>query len=428
MTNNRHRYGFGNATTIRGVGIVLIVIVLAVTIFALSRHTVGRSTTISGMPTASSTATSATATPLPHVATLQNLLTPAQAWGNYAKQVVMSGNFGGHAMQDIFPDGSAFVEGKYADPDNTALSMIPIAHPTNGHVVYTTPQGASSVFARTDGRFVAWMSTMKVSGGPDAGLQFVGYIDLQTQRVTTLADGAKGSVSATWEAEMAVDHGYLLWAPLNGSQSSLAIINMVTGQSKIIAPNLSKTYVNEIQLSYPYVFYTNDSIPHIYDLTTDHDTVLSQIQLQTNELRVFALYGSTLFWEHGNSSVLVASGSTSVAVDEIDHADQTGAKLQHIAEYDASSVVSELVANDRLIAWGGGADTFAWDRVQHRFITFTAGDVAVDRVQHPLSASSANGGGLLLFMRGATFAFIPSIGTNLNYTFIDTTKLPVTAP
>jgi hypothetical protein len=123
-------------------------------------------------------------------------------------------------------------------------------------------------------------------------------------------------------------------------------------------------------VSWPYVLYrSQDTVPqtHLFDLSTNHDVVIAQIDASYVAPGSVLLSGNTLYLVAEQPSLpgTPPDASTPGTLYELVGFTNPAATLQAVATYKDQLVAS--TANARLVFFAG-LDSLAWDRAEQRFV------------------------------------------------------------
>lgn len=354
-----------------GLGAALAVLVVVVLFAQLLHAKQGNgkvTTTATGTPTGKPTPTPTfSATP-----GVPNFVTAAQAWGPNA----------GSTFSTALDAQHIFVTDRVA-ADGTAIYGNDILLPANQSQGFTGATGALTIATKqftpfaglmpagtmgspsccyTDGRYLLATDNSQPGGTCGPCHTRLWAKDMQTGEVRKLVDGGIG--------QTAFDvHGVVLYQNVITTNGFLSL-DIATGASTPLAnmPDPAKNSVGLQSFAWPLIVYTSTpqnqnaaTTEHIHNVTTGADITLDMltgVQGDPASTHIATLSGDTLFY--------TSQVGNAVTVYQLDHPMTAGVQPHALGTYQAG--LGDLAAaNARLLIFNG-LYTFAWDRVQQRFV------------------------------------------------------------
>ncbi len=330
-------------------------------------------------------------------------LSPTQAWGNYAAThitlpLATTSHF---TPTDISPDGSTIV-GVSTRGGQMQVMLLEVA---TGHtrVLYTAPPDLGTPLqVQTDGRFVAWAGGNEGEGSR-SDHNVVGYSDLQTGKVTMVADNNQHV------RIVGVTHGTMVLKPDSTNPQLPPYTATDLANNLTLMLPISQLW-NCSSVSWPYLLCTmTNGIPYwkLYNLATNVLLTLTSIVRFTQDMSGYmvALAGTAIFLlpPGGSSS---AKPAQPAQLAEIDLSDLDARPSGTVRRLGSAFVASNLMANGRLVVWSGNGDggatntLYAWDRAQNRLVAFDSlqsGNFVVrDHVAMIIRGSSSGAGDITI--------------------------------
>lgn len=326
-------------------------------------------------------------------------ISPARAWGNYAAThitlpLATTSRF---TPTDISPDGSTIV-GISTRGGQMQVMVLQVAT-GNTHILYTAPPDLGTPLqVQTDGRFVAWAGGNEGEGSR-SDHNVVGYSDLQTGKVTMLANNNQHV------RIVGLTHGTMVLKPDSTNPALPPYTATDLANNLTLMLPISQEW-NCSSVSWPYLLCTmTNGIPYwkLYNLATNALLTLTSIVRFTQDMSGYkvALAGTAIFLlpPGGYASATPAQPAQLV---EIDLSDLNARPSGTVRRLGSAFVASNLMANGRLVVWTGNGDggltnsLYAWDRAQNRLVAFDplqSGDFVVrDHVVMIIHGSSSDAG------------------------------------
>jgi hypothetical protein len=270
--------------------------------------------------------------------------------------------------EDVIPDASGVI-GDYTVGGAQSVAIATLAQP-RPRILYTFPTDMIPPQVCTDGRYVGWAGGEVGEAAPSAH-QIVGYVDLQTGRVTRVLSVYDYSLFGP----CLIDNGLLIWDRATANTSlRINMTDMAHGRTTPLP------YTGfSLAWQWPNLLF-NESAPdgsqalHVFNSATKNDASVLAVgplgPVPPSATCAFAAASilCLALTDRGNRLGDVYTLFVLVSPD---------ASPQPEAQF-VTYATPQLVANPRLVVVsvsGPGGFINAWDTVQQRFVALSAGGV-----------------------------------------------------